>query len=72
MFKYLEDLSPTLNKGIDLYVDRLDLDKRNRELLFDILRFVYDEGKIKGKEEYLKEHREFTNQTNTDGETEQN
>ena len=71
MFKYLEDLSPTLNKGINLYVDRLDLDKRNRELLFDILRFVYDEGKIRGKEEYLKEHQEFTNQTNKDGETEQ-
>lgn len=72
MFKHADGISDTLNKGIQLYIDRLDLDKRNRELFYDIIKFVFDEGKITGKEEYLREHREFTNQTNNNGETEQN
>ena len=55
MFKNLDNLSPTLNKGIDLYLERLDIDQRNRELFFDIISFVFDEGKIAGKEEYLNE-----------------
>jgi hypothetical protein len=72
MFKHPDGISDTLNKGIQLYIDRLDLDKRNRELFFDIIRFVFDEGKIAGKEEYLREHREFTNQINKDDDKEQN
>ena len=62
MLKYLDELSPTLNKGIALYIERLDLCRRDCDLLYDLIHFVHDEGKINGKEEYLEEHREFTNQ----------
>lgn len=71
MSKNLDALSPSLKRGIRLYVERLDLDTRYRDLLYDIIRFAYDEGKISGKEDFLKEHQEFINQTNNDGETEQ-
>lgn len=55
MFKHLEELSPALNKGIQLYIERLDMTQRDRELFYDIIGFTFDEGKIRGKEDYLKE-----------------
>jgi hypothetical protein len=55
MFKSLEELSPALNKGIQLYIERLDMTQRDRELFYDIIGFTFDEGKIRGKEDYLKE-----------------
>ena len=54
-FKTLNELSPSLNKGIQFYIERLDMTQRDRELFYDILGFTFDEGKISGKEEYLKE-----------------
>ena len=53
-FKYFEEFSPALNKGIQLYVDRLDMTGRDRELFYDILNFAYSEGKISGMEEFVK------------------
>jgi hypothetical protein len=54
-FKTLNELSPSLNKGIQFYIERLDMTQRDRELFYDILGFTFDEGKISGKEEYLNE-----------------
>lgn len=54
-FKTLNELSPSLNKGIQFFTERLDMTQRDRELFYDILGFTFDEGKISGKEEYLKE-----------------
>jgi hypothetical protein len=53
-FKHFEEFSPALNKGIQLYIERLDLDGRNRELFYDLLSFAYSEGKIAGIEELVK------------------
>lgn len=72
MSKNLDALSPSLKRGIRLYVERLDLEIRYRDLLYDIIRFAYDEGKISGKEDFLKEHQQFINQTNNNGDKEQN
>jgi hypothetical protein len=55
MFKHFEELSPALNKGIQLYIERLDMTQRDRELFYDIIGFTFDEGMIRGKEDYLKE-----------------
>lgn len=71
MFKNLDELSPTLNKGIQLYIDRLDMDSRNRELFYDIIKFSYHEGYIKGKEDYLQEKSNFTNQISENGDKKQ-
>jgi hypothetical protein len=55
MFKHFNELSPALNKGIQLYTERLDMTQRDRELFYDIIGFTFDEGKIRGKEDYLNE-----------------
>lgn len=55
MFNPINELSPSLNKGIQLFIDRLDMSQRDRELFYDILKFTFDEGKIRGKENYLNE-----------------
>ena len=55
MFKNFEELSPALNKGIQLYAERMDMTQRDRELFYDIIGFAFDEGKIKGKEQYLQD-----------------
>jgi hypothetical protein len=53
MFKSLNHLSQNLCKGIDLFIDRLDMTQRDRELFYDIINFTFDEGKIKGQEDFL-------------------
>jgi hypothetical protein len=55
MFKHFDDLSPALNKGLQLFIERIDMTQRDRELFYDIIGFTFDEGKIQGKEDYLKE-----------------
>jgi hypothetical protein len=55
MFNPINELSPSLNKGIQLFIDRLDMTSRDRELFYDILKFTFDEGRITGKENYLNE-----------------
>jgi len=55
MFKQFNNLSPSLNKGIQLFTERLDMTQRDRQLFYDIIGFTFDEGKIKGAEEYLNE-----------------
>ena len=60
-FKTLDELSPSLNKGIQFFIDRLDMTQRDRELFYDILGFTFDEGKISGKEEFLNEINENLN-----------
>jgi hypothetical protein len=52
-FKSLDYVSPQLNVAINAYVDRMDMNNRDRELLYDIIGFAYDEGKIRGKEEII-------------------
>lgn len=54
-FKTMSELSPSLNKGLQLFIERLDMTQRDRELFYDIIGFTFDEGKIAGKEDYLKE-----------------
>lgn len=54
-YKTMDELSPSLNKGVQFFIERLDMTQRDRELFYDILGFTFDEGKITGKEEYLKE-----------------
>lgn len=60
-FKYMNELSPSLNKGLQLFIERLDMTQRDRELFYDIIGFTFDEGKITGKEEYLNEIKSNTN-----------
>jgi hypothetical protein len=52
-FKKIDLISDPLNQAISSFVDRMDMTGRDREIFYDILGFVYDEGKIKGKEEIL-------------------
>lgn len=61
-FKYMNELSPSLNKGLQLFIERLDMTQRDRELFYDIIGFTFDEGRIRGKEDYLKEIKEDTNE----------
>jgi len=51
----MNELSPSLNKGLQLFIERLDMTQRDRELFYDILGFTFDEGRIRGKEDYLNE-----------------
>ena len=51
----MNELSPSLNKGLQLFIERLDMTQRDRELFYDIIGFTFDEGQIRGKEDYLKE-----------------
>jgi hypothetical protein len=55
MFKHFKELSPSLNKGIQLFTERMDMTQRDRELFYDIIGFAFDEGKISGKEDFLKD-----------------
>lgn len=70
MFKHFDELSPSLNKAIQFYTERLDMTQRDRELFYDIIGFAFDEGTIRGKEDYLKD--ELKIQKETQKETNQN
>ena len=60
-YKTMDELSPSLNKGVQFFIERLDMTQRDRELFYDILGFTFDEGKITGKEEFLNETNENLN-----------
>lgn len=62
-FKNMDELSPSLNKGLQLFIERLDMTQRDRELFYDIIGFTFDEGKIAGKEDYLKEIKLHNNES---------
>lgn len=64
MFKDLNFLSSNLTKGINLFIDRLDMTQRDRELFYDIINFTFTEGQLQGKEDYLKEITDFNNKSN--------
>lgn len=53
-FKNLEYVSPALQIAIDAYIDRIDATQRDRELLYDIVGFAFDEGRIRGTEDTLR------------------
>ncbi len=55
MFKYQNHLSINLNRGLDILIDRLDMNQRDREIFYDIVNFAFQEGRIAGKEEILDE-----------------
>ncbi len=55
MFKTYQELSDNLNKGMQLFIDRMDMTQRDRELFYDIVMFAFQEGKIAGKEEIINE-----------------
>jgi hypothetical protein len=55
MFKHFDELSPSLNNAVQFYTERLDMNQRDRELFYDIIGFAFDEGTIRGKEDYLKD-----------------
>ncbi len=61
-FKYMNEISPSLNKGLQLFIERLDMTQRDRELFYDIIGFAFDEGRIQGKEDYLNEIHDKTNE----------
>ena len=67
MFKHFEELSPSLNKAVQFYTERLDMTQRDRELFYDIIGFAFDEGKIRGKEDYLKDEQITQKQITQDG-----
>ena len=53
-FRELEELSPTFNKSMNNFIDRIDcMHGRDSELFYDLIGFAFDEGRIKGKEEIL-------------------
>jgi hypothetical protein len=49
-FRNLEHLSPQLNIAIESFKERLDMNRRDVELFYEIINFSYLEGKIKGSE----------------------
>jgi hypothetical protein len=52
-FRYLNEVSPSLNTAMSAFIQRIDMGQRDRELFYDIVGFAFDEGKIRGKEEVL-------------------
>lgn len=66
MFKDLNFLSENLTKGINLFINRMDMTQRDRELFYDIINFTFQEGKIEGKEDYLREINEFKSNINNE------
>ena len=66
MFKHFDELSPSLNKAVQYYTERLDMTQRDRELFYDIIGFAFDEGTIRGKEDYLKDEQK-QNEISQDG-----
>jgi len=66
MFKHFDELSPSLNKAVQFYTERLDMTQRDRELFYDIIGFAFDEGTIRGKEDYLKDEQK-QKEINQDG-----
>jgi hypothetical protein len=66
MFKHFDELSPSLNKAVQFYTERLDMTQRDRELFYDIIGFAFDEGTIRGKEDYLKDEQK-QNEISQDG-----
>ena len=67
MFKHFDELSPSLNKAVQFYTERLDMTQRDRELFYDIIGFAFDEGAIRGKEDYLKDVQNSQKQISQDG-----
>ena len=49
------NFSNPLNELMFKFIDRLDMDARDREIFEDLALFIYREGKLKGAEEYLNE-----------------
>lgn len=62
MFKYQEHLSENLNKGLDMFIERMDMTNRDRELFYDIINFAFHEGRITGKEEILDEPKKYSDE----------
>jgi len=51
------------------FIDRLDMDARDREIFEDLALFIYREGKLKGAEEYLNEITEIKLTDNAENKT---
>jgi hypothetical protein len=49
-------MSSNLNRGMQLFIERMDMTQRDRELFYDLIGFAYQEGKIAGKEEIINEN----------------
>ena len=49
------NFSSTLTELMFKFIDRLNMNTRDREILEDLALFIYQEGKLDGKEEYLNE-----------------
>jgi hypothetical protein len=49
------NFSKNLNGLMFKFIERLDMDARDREIFEDLALFIYHEGKLDGKEEYLNE-----------------
>lgn len=49
------NFSLSLNELMFKFINRLNMDARDREIFEDLALFIYHEGKIDGKEEYLNE-----------------
>jgi hypothetical protein len=49
------NFSESLNGLMFKFIERLDMDARDREIFEDLALFIYHEGKLQGKEEYLNE-----------------
>lgn len=47
------NFSEQLNQLMMVFIDRLDMSSRDRELLEDLAMFAYQEGTIAGKEQLL-------------------
>ena len=56
MFKTYHEMSSNLNRGMQLFIERMDMTQRDRELFYDLIGFAYQEGKIAGKEEIINEN----------------
>jgi hypothetical protein len=49
----IDYVSPQLKFAIDAFKERMDMNRRDREIFYDIVHFAYTEGKIRGKEEIV-------------------
>ena len=60
------NFSEPLNGLMFKFINRLEMDARDREIFEDLALFIYHEGKLKGAEEYLNEVIEIKTKDNAE------
>lgn len=51
MFKNYQELSKKLNEEMQLFIDRLDMTQRDRDLFYNLIMMSFHEGKMAANKE---------------------